>query len=82
MTEIVLSSLFLLGAGMAVLGWWPSMRALFQDNPALGCAAWLAPFCALVYAIIHKDDLERELWLQLGGVTLMLASAGLRYVVS
>ena len=58
--------------GMAVflLGWWPCLREMFEENRGLGYLSFMVPVLPMVYAVLHWDDLKRHVWVQLIGAGL------------
>ncbi len=60
--------LTILGFLVAIVGWWGAIREMFGESRGLGYLAFSVPFVALIYALIHFEDLKREFWfMTIGG---------------
>ena len=64
--------LILVGIAVAALGWWSTIRDMFAEGSGLGYMGFLVPVAAMVYALIHMEDLKREFWMMLAGAIFIL----------
>lgn len=61
----------ILGAAVLLVGWFGAVREMFAENRGMGYLAFGVPVVALVYALLHWDDLKRQAILMMAGAALL-----------
>jgi hypothetical protein len=67
-------SLFLriMGLLLILVGWWPTMRAMFAEERLYGYLGFFVPLIALLYAGFHMDELKGPFFVHLAGYVLLV----------